>query len=72
LSKDPESLIAALGSADSRERENAANALIAVADRRAEEPLLEALADPDAGVRARPRSRLARSARGGPCRVCSS
>jgi HEAT repeat protein len=51
LRKDPASLIAALGSADSRERENAANALIAVADPQAEEPLLEALADPDAGVR---------------------
>jgi HEAT repeat protein len=51
LRKDPESLIAALGSTASRERENAANALSAVADPRAEKPLLEALADPDACVR---------------------
>jgi hypothetical protein len=40
---DPDSLIASLGSADAREREEAANALIGESDQRAEEPLLEAL-----------------------------
>jgi HEAT repeat protein len=49
--KSADSLIADLGSADSRERENAANALIAMRDPRAEEPLLGALDDREAGVR---------------------
>src|SRR6266498_4814931 len=44
-------LLAALGSADARKRENAANALIAAPDPRAEDPLLEALHDHEAGVR---------------------
>jgi HEAT repeat protein len=51
LKKDPESLIAALGSTDPREREKAANALISVADPRAEEPLIEALSDVEPRVR---------------------
>jgi HEAT repeat protein len=46
-----DSLRAALTSADPRARERAANGLIAVPDPRAEEPLLEALDDPEAGVR---------------------
>lgn len=46
-----DSLRAALTSADPRARERAANELIAVPDPRAEEPLLEALDDPEAGVR---------------------
>ena len=45
------SLIAALGSADPGKRERAASELIAAPDPRAEEPLLQALDDPEAGVR---------------------
>jgi HEAT repeat protein len=44
-------LVAALGSADARKRENAANALIAAPDPRAEDRLLEARHDHEAGVR---------------------
>ena len=49
--KNPDSLIDALDSADPREREKAANALIAVRDPRAEVPLFEVLGDPDPSVR---------------------
>ena len=48
---NPNPLIAGLGSADARKRENAANALIAAPDPSAEGPLIEALDDPEAGVR---------------------
>jgi hypothetical protein len=51
LARDPQSLIAALGSSDPRERERGANGLITIVDPRAEEPLVGALADPEAGVR---------------------
>jgi hypothetical protein len=44
-------LLAALGSADPRKRENAANRLIAARDPAAEAPLIEALEDPEASVR---------------------
>ena len=76
MSEEPHSnpLIAALESADPRKRENAANALIAASDPRAEEPLLEALHDHDAGVRAMAALAIGSlgSRRAGPCRVCST